>query len=117
MLSRLLLLLSLALAAFAADVTGTWKAEVETPMGTGNPTFVLKQAGETLTGTYSGQLGEANLKGTVKGNAIEFQFKINPQGEDMVVIYKGTIESPTSMKGTAKFADMGEGTWKAQKEK
>jgi hypothetical protein len=117
MISRLLLLSTLALAAFAADVSGTWKAEVETPMGTGSPTFVLKQNGESLTGTYSGALGEAPLKGTVKGNAIEFQFKINPQGEDMVIIYKGTIESTTTMKGTAKFADLGEGTWKAQKEK
>lgn len=51
-----------------ADVSGKWTAQVDTDMGSGEPTFVLKQVGDKLTGTYSGQLGEAPVTGTVKGD-------------------------------------------------
>jgi hypothetical protein len=36
----LLLLALLSVAAFAADVTGTWQFNVETDAGSGTPTFV-----------------------------------------------------------------------------
>jgi len=117
MLRRLMLLLPLMAFAAGVDVTGTWKFAVETSAGSGEPTFVFKQAGEAITGTYSGAFGEAPLKGTVKGNVIEFQFKIAPAGEDVVAEYKGTIESDTSMKGTVKFGAVAEGTWTAKKAK
>ena len=32
---------------------------------------MLKQSGEQLTGTYSGALGEAQVKGSVKGDKVE----------------------------------------------
>ena len=117
MLLRLLFLVPLLAVAAGVDVTGTWRFAVDTTAGAGEPTFVLKQTGETLTGSYSGALGEAPLKGTVKGNAIEFQFKIEPQGETIVAEYKGTVESATSMKGTMKYGTFADGTWTAKKEK
>jgi hypothetical protein len=45
-----------------------------TQAGTGTPTVVLKQEGETLSGQYSGQLGEAPVTGTIKGNEFTFSF-------------------------------------------
>jgi hypothetical protein len=109
-------LLLLAAVALAADVTGTWNATVETPAGTGNPTFVLKQDGEKLTGTYTGMLGKADLTGAVKGDKIEFQFEVSYEGQKFTVRYYGVIESATRMKGKAQFADMGEGAWTAVKQ-
>ena len=53
-------------------MTGKWVFKVETAAGSGTPTMTFKQEGEKLTGHYSGQLGEADLTGTVKGEAIEF---------------------------------------------
>ena len=49
--------LSLALAVFAADITGTWKGSIETPGGTFDNTFVLKADGAKLTGTLQGGPG------------------------------------------------------------
>ncbi|MFV8227053.1 hypothetical protein ACNKXV_13975, partial [Christiangramia aquimixticola] len=49
------------------DLTGTWTVDVQTDMGSGNPTFVLKQEGEKITGTYSGSLGDSQVTGTLKG--------------------------------------------------
>jgi hypothetical protein len=60
---------------FGADIAGTWNADVKTDAGNGNPTFVLKQSGDEVTGRYSGALGEADVKGTVKGDKVELRFK------------------------------------------
>ena len=62
------------------DVTGKWVFNVETAAGSGTPTMTFKQEGEKLTGQYTGQLGEAPLTGTIKGNAIEFAIDVDVQG-------------------------------------
>jgi hypothetical protein len=114
---RKLLVLSLfSLAAFAADITGTWKANVETDAGSGTPTFVFKQTGENLTGTYSGQLGEAKLTGTVHGNTVEWSFEASVGDDKAKVTYTGTLESNTKMKGTAQLGSLGKGTFTAEKQ-
>ena len=71
-----------------------------------------------LTGTFNSQiLGEVALKGTVKGNAIEFGFEGDAGGQTLKVSYKGTIESPTAMKGTAVYAGFEDNaTWTATEE-
>ena len=114
--NRLLISLLLsAVAAFAADVTGSWNATVETDQGSGSPTFKFKQTGEALTGTYSGMLGEAALTGKVKGDDIEFSFKASPQGEAVMVIYKGKITGDKQMKGSVDLGGMASGTFTATK--
>jgi hypothetical protein len=95
------------------DVTGTWSFEVETGQGSGNPTFTFKQEGEKLTGQYKGAFGEAPLTGTVKGNAIEFSFKVTGQ-IDATITYKGTMDK-SSGKGTLTIPEIGSGTWTAKR--
>jgi hypothetical protein len=85
------------------DVTGRWVFQVETGQGSGTPTLTFKQAGETLTGSYEGQLGSAELTGTVKGNTVHFTFNVNAQGTDIDVVYDGTVDGP-SMQGTVSMA-------------
>jgi len=57
-------------AALAADISGAWNAAVTLDAGSGTATFVLKQSGDRVTGTYSGTVGEAKVTGTVKGDAV-----------------------------------------------
>lgn len=92
------------------DVTGDWIFAVETSAGSGAPTFTFKQEGETLTGKYKGQLGEADVKGTVKGDKIEFAFEVSAG----LVVYSGTIEKGT-MKGKVSLGDQASGTWTAKR--
>ncbi len=103
--------------ASAADVSGTWQMTVETSQGSGSPTVDLQQQGERLTGTFHSQIfGEAKIAGSVKGNAIEFGFEGDAGGQTIKVSYKGTIESPTAMKGTAVYAGFDDkATWSASK--
>jgi len=95
----------------AVNVTGDWSVTVETSAGSGSPSFTFKQEGEKLTGTYKGQFGESPLTGTVKGADISFTIKINAQGQDLTIVYTGTIEGKDSMKGKVALGELGEGTW------
>ena len=109
---RLLMVLALsACTLFAADISGTWSAAVRLDAGSGTANFVFKQAGETLTGTYSGVLGNADVKGTVKGNQVEWSFDNADAGK---ITYKGTLEGST-MKGTVEYGQLGAGTFTAEK--
>jgi hypothetical protein len=115
MLRTLTPALLFSLAAFAADITGTWSAEVQTDMGSGTPTFTFKQDGEKLTGTYSGQLGEAKLTGTIKGDDVEWSFEASPQGDKLVVKYAGKLDGSNKMKGTTDLGGLAKGTFTATK--
>ncbi len=96
------------------DVSGNWVFQVESQAGSGNPTFTFKQEGEKLTGKYNGVFGQADLSGTVKGDQVEFSFKVSGQ-LDGTVTYTGTTDGKT-MKGKAKFAELGEGTFTAKRQ-
>lgn len=93
------------------EVSGKWNMKVETSAGSGTPVFVLKQSGDTITGTYTGQLGEAAVKGTLKEKEIRLEFKAG----EINVVYTGTVDGNT-MKGKAVFGDLGEGTFSGTKE-
>jgi C-terminal lipocalin-like domain len=98
----------------ATNVTGDWEFTVNTDQGSGNPTMTFKQDGEKLTGKYNGTFGAADLTGTVKGNAIQFTFTIDVQGQQAPATYKGMVEKNT-MKGTMDIAGMLNGTFTATK--
>lgn len=93
------------------DITGTWTLDVQTEAGSGNPTLTFKQDGEKLSGHYSGTLGEADFTGTLKGKEIAFNFSVEAQGFALPVAYKGTVETPTTMKGTLEITGLGGGTF------
>jgi hypothetical protein len=96
------------------DVSGTWLFQVEFSGGSGTPTMTFKQEGEKLTGQYTGQLGEAPLTGTIKGNAIEFAIDVSAEGTAIHIVYSGTVDKDT-MKGTVKLGDLGDATFTAKK--
>jgi hypothetical protein len=102
------------LGAQATNVTGEWVFNVTTDQGGGTPTITFKQDGEKLAGKYVGQLGSADLTGTVKGTAIHFTFTIDAQGQQAPVTYDGTVEKNT-MKGKLDIGGMINGTFTATK--
>jgi hypothetical protein len=109
----LFLLLFVGFSAQAQDkinVSGSWTMSVETDMGSGSPAFSLKQEGEKITGTYTGQLGDSQVTGTLKGNVIHLEFSI--QGN--LITYDGTASS-TEMSGKVKLGEMASGTFSGKK--
>lgn len=110
----LALLISARPLAQAINVSGEWAFTVTTDQGAGAPTLTFKQDGEKLTGKYAGQLGAADLTGTVKGNVIHFTFTLDVQGQQAPVTYDGTVEKNT-MKGKMDIGGMVSGTFTGTK--
>ncbi|HWR50855.1 MAG TPA: hypothetical protein VN428_07090 [Bryobacteraceae bacterium] len=103
-----LILLS-TVAAFAADVSGVWKAAVPGRGGeTREVTFTFKVDGEKLTGTMSGgQGGDVELQdGKVAGDAVTFKVKREFNGNSVVMLYEGKVEaSEIKFKSTREGSD------------
>ena len=100
----------------AADVSGIWDMTVESQQATSHPSITLIQEGEKLTGTYSGQMGESTLQGTLRGNEIRFNVTLKFQDASYVVTYSGMVSEDT-MKGSVRFGEMGTGKWSARRSK
>lgn len=99
----------------AADLTGQWTFAVVTENGTGTPAVVLKQTGDSLSGTYeSSRMGLLQLKGTVKGNA--FTFAVGTSG-GTTLTFKGTIVDADHIKGDVDFAGQGSATFTGERKK
>ena len=109
------LLLFLADKVLAADVSGKWNFQVNLDAVSGSPTFTFKQDGETLTGTYAGQLGSAKVSGAVNGDRIDFSFEAEFSGNKIKAHYTGNIESPAKMSGSVDYGGLAKGTWTAAK--
>jgi hypothetical protein len=91
MILRLLLLVTLAIAALAADITGKWKAEFTTPDGTQRTnTFTFKVDGSKVTGTVAGTQDETPIQnGTLNGDDLSFTAE-RPFGS---FTYKGKVSA------------------------
>ncbi|MBM3786917.1 MAG: hypothetical protein FJW30_21375 [Acidobacteria bacterium] len=112
MIRRFVLFVLWALSMAAADISGSWTFSVQIADITGSPKFRFEQKGEELTGSYSGQLGEAKVTGTVKANEVEFRFEAG----GYPFIYKGTLEGDKAMKGKIDVAGQAEGSFTGKKD-
>jgi hypothetical protein len=90
---RLILLsCALALAAFAADVTGKWTYEMQGRNGAMTGTLNLKADGSAVTGTVSGRGGDTEISdGKIDGDTVSFKVVREFNGNKMVMKYTGTV--------------------------
>ena len=87
--------------AFAADVTGTWKASMNGPNGPSEITLNLKADGNTLLGTVKAMDSETKIEnGKIDGDKISFE--TNPQFGK--ILHTGTV-SGDEIKLTVKMGD------------
>jgi hypothetical protein len=101
-----LLLAGLSLAV-AADVSGKWTAQFETPVGQQDYTYDLKMDGNKITGKAKSQRGEVDIKeGSVKGDEIYFVEVRNFLDQDIRIEYRGKVVGD-EMKLTRKVGDYG----------
>ena len=102
-----ILVLCLAAVASAADVTGNWKADLQTPQGMVEVSYVFTQKGETLTGTWQAAKSPTIeiTDGKVTGDSISFAVKV-PENGGMVFAHEGKIkgdEIQLTMKPSGEF--------------
>lgn len=116
----LLTLTVASLSAFAADITGTWKAGFETQRGLQKYIFSLKQDGADLTGKASvereGEKRETELKeGKVEGDTVTFVEPLKIQDNEVKITYTGKF-SGDEIKFTRKVGDFGSSEATAKRE-
>lgn len=114
-------LIVFALAAFAADISGTWKATAEGPNGSMERTFVFKVEGSKVTGeTTSSMMGKSTINdGKIDGDTVTFNITGNIGGNEMKLNYKGKV-SGNEIHFTAEMAGGGGGQaieWIARKDR
>jgi hypothetical protein len=85
----------------AADITGTWSAEMKTPDGNSFPlTFTFKQDGATLTGTVQGPQGNPIDISNGKVDGGKFSFDVSFNG--ITIQHNCTVVSDDEIKMTTK---------------
>jgi hypothetical protein len=92
-----------AMAARAADASGTWAMSLEAPQGSADATLILKQDGENVTGTYKGPRNEAPTKGTLKDNQLSLTVSITSGGQSVTLVSTGKV-ADDKMDGSLNFA-------------
>ena len=98
------------------DITGTWEMTVESPQGQMLIIANYKQEGETLTGTHVSEMGEAPLKGTVKGADIEYTLTLDMGGQQVSIVHKAKVDGDT-ITGSAIIGEMGTIAFTAKRKK
>lgn len=77
----------------AANVDGTWEAEIETPRGATVVRFVLRSDGDKLTGSVGNEtMGESEIQdGKVTGDQVSFVQVMTRGDFEMRFRYEGTV--------------------------
>lgn len=105
----------------ALDVTGKWGVVLELSIGTSNPSLVLKQDGNKVTGTYtSTRYGESKLTGTINDKRVlTFTVALSAEGTDVTMLFTGEVSADGQLveKGVVNIEGLGEGAWAANKDK
>jgi hypothetical protein len=94
-MKRLLIIFAaLAAAAFAADISGNWKATAEGPNGNMERTFTFKVDGNKVTGeTTSSMVGKSTITdGKIEGDTVTFTITASIQGNELKLNYTGKIK-------------------------
>jgi hypothetical protein len=89
-----------------ASVAGEWVLTINGPQGTGDTHASFKQSGEKVTGTFSSQLGETNVEGTMTGSTLSLAFSVVTQNGPIDIRMTAEV-SGAEMKGSI---DYGMGT-------
>ncbi len=96
-------------------VDGTYKIEIDTPMGKQESKLTLKAAAGKLSGTMESSFGTTNFSGgTVKGNEVSWSMEITSPMGKMKLDYKGKVAG-NAISGEVKAGDFGTSPFKGKK--
>jgi hypothetical protein len=92
---------------------GSWRSKRARAAALQHSSWFKK--GEALSGSYKGQLGEAQVTGTVKGDEVTIEYKVEGQRQSLAVKYSGKTDGKT-MSGNVSLGQLGEGTFTGKKQ-
>ena len=106
-LVAVLMVVAVSAHAWAADITGSWRASFDTQIGTQDYlyTFVVKDT--ALTGKIQSEMGGTTeiLEGKVDGDKVSFVEIFKYQGMEIRITYSGQVTSADEIKFTRQVAE------------
>ena len=93
---------------------GAWDVTLNSPQGTFNLQFNLKQDGEKVSGVVKSQRGELPLEGTFKGKEVTLKWTTKYQDNDLPITLTGALDGST-MKGSADYGGFAQGDFSAKR--
>jgi len=99
-----------------AQVAGKWLITIQYIAGEGHHTAVIEQKDGDLGGVYKGEFKEGTLRGSVKGNTVDFTGWLKHEANGLSFHYTGAIDGDT-MKGTVDMGEYWTATFTAKHEK
>ena len=94
--------------------SGQWNVAIKYLRGTGEQRFALEQDGNTLTGTQTGEIYRAELKGVIHADHVELRSQMEVPGNQIPWTFRGVL-SGSSISGTLHMGEYGDATWTAVK--
>lgn len=95
-------------------IDGTYKIELDTPLGKQAAKLTLKTAGAVLTGCAEASIGKADFTGTVKGDDLAWCMEINSPMGSGKLDFKGRV-SGSDISGEVKAGSFGCFAFKGKK--
>jgi hypothetical protein len=95
-------------------IDGTYKIEIDTPMGKQEATLTLKASGDKLSGTAESMMGKNDFTGTVNGNDVAWNMDINSPMGQMKLEYSGKITG-NDIAGEVKAGNFGSSPFKGKR--
>ena len=99
-----------------AQVAGKWLITIQFIAGEGRHTAVIEQKDSDLGGVYKGEFKEGTLRGSVKGNTVDFTGWLRHEATGLSFHYTGSVDGDT-MKGTVDMGEYWTATFTAKREK
>jgi hypothetical protein len=102
---------------FVADLSGTWSVAVDAQGQTMTSTLAVTQKGDSISGTLSSEIGQANVKGLVKGDTVNFAFGLDMGGQAIEIAATALLADKDNMSGSMDVSGMGNMPFSAKRVK
>jgi hypothetical protein len=100
----------------SGGITGKWDITINMAGNAMPASATLAQAGDKVTGTLSSQAGETPIAGTITGNSLKLEFKVeSPQGV-MDITMTGDLAAD-GITGKMSLAGLGDAEWTGKRAK
>jgi hypothetical protein len=101
----LIALVAAAVSASGAHIAGIWRLTGRIADVAIDRVCTIEQTEGKIQGPCKNQAGETALSGEVNGDSITWKYEAKYEGATVVLLFKGTIESDSVMKGTITASD------------
>ena len=97
---------ALAPAADTPSIAGKWNIHSSISGYEGDLDCAFSQNEKEVSGTCKGEMGVVDVTGRVDEKNVTLQYKTDYNGDELTLVYTGTLESPAKFAGTVRVEPM-----------